>query len=579
MKSRESNFRTKPKNTIMKLRLLLFAGLIVLFSNFNFSQTFEWVSTGGDFGLDLAHSVVNDEDGNIYTVGFFSGTVNFNEGGEATELTATGARSAFILKQSSDKTLVWVKLIASGIGSDAQEILLSEDGDVYVTGNFQGETDFDPGVGEFLVSSAVGENAYVLKLDSDGNFIWVKTFQADANARIWASRLDKDGNLINVGNFAGMVDFDPGAGEALRTAGEFREIFVQKMNSDGEFLWVNHYASTEDDADVATSVITQNDGSIILTGLFYGTVDFDLGDGVEELTAMSSGGSYTLKLSADGEFSWVKQITGAGTQSLNRDLTADPDDNIYVLGRFEGEMDLDPGLEEVTHISNGGFDIFIQKFSADGDLIWVRTLGGLASDYTARIVYDETDNICAFVNYAGTVDVDPSIDGELNFTAVGGYDGLCLTLNPAGDFVWAFSFGGSLNDIAIGFTADANHNLYLTGYYAGTADFDAGAGTAFKTSNGGDDFFILKMSETLSINEIEGNAKGLIYPNPANHFVNVNAAGYDKIEILDFSGRLVFQTTATNGIEEIDVSNFQSGVYFVSLKGESYTITKKLIVK
>jgi hypothetical protein len=70
-----------------------------------------------------------------------------------------------------------------------------------------------------------------------------------------------------------------------------------------------------------------------------------------------------------------------------------------------------------------------------------------------------------------------------------------------------------------------------------------------------------------------------IYPNPANNVLHVTANGYNKMEIINFLGQVVMSENVSNANFEVNVSNLNSGVYFVRLQGENGTITNKFVKK
>lgn len=67
-------------------------------------------------------------------------------------------------------------------------------------------------------------------------------------------------------------------------------------------------------------------------------------------------------------------------------------------------------------------------------------------------------------------------------------------LTASGDFIWAKSTGGTVTDLVFSMTIDPSGNIYITGLFNGTADFDPGIGTTNLTSNGFSDVFVAKYS-------------------------------------------------------------------------------------
>jgi hypothetical protein len=137
------------------------------------------------------------------------------------------------------------------------------------------------------------------------------------------------------------------------------------------------------------------------------------------------------------------------------------------------------------------FDIFISKLNAAGNLIWAKSMGGTDSDGGLSIAADGLGNVYTTGVFQGTVDFDPGV-GTRNLTSAGLRDFYISKLDSAGSLIWAKSMGGTLNDVGHSIAIDSSGNVYTTGHFTGTADFDPGAGIDTLTSAGGADIFISK---------------------------------------------------------------------------------------
>jgi hypothetical protein len=126
---------------------------------------------------------------------------------------------------------------------------------------------------------------------------------------------------------------------------------------------------------------------------------------------------------------------------------------------------------------------------------WTNTANGGSSAVGYCITTDEFGNVYTAGVYGVTTDFDPS-SGVSNLTSNGGLDIYLVKTNPQGEFMWARSFGGSNGDIPSEIVLDATGNIYLTGLFSGTADFDPESGVSNLTSVGMDDAFIVKVNTT-----------------------------------------------------------------------------------
>ena len=89
---------------------------------------------------------------------------------------------------------------------------------------------------------------------------------------------------------------------------------------------------------------------------------------------------------------------------------------------------------------------------------------------------DASGNVYTTGYFQGTVDFDPGA-GTFNLTSAGLQDIFISKLDAAGNFVWAKQLGGTLNDVGYSIALDTSGNVYTTGFFRDTVDFDPGAGT------------------------------------------------------------------------------------------------------
>ena len=115
--------------------------------------------------------------------------------------------------------------------------------------------------------------------------------------------VDGSGNVHTTGYFRGTVDFDPGANVSnLDSIGE-AEIYVSKLDSAGDFVWARQIGGT--DFDGSTDLAVDATGNVYTTGYFFGTIDFDPGAGVSNLTPVGGSDIFVSKLDSTGDFVWV----------------------------------------------------------------------------------------------------------------------------------------------------------------------------------------------------------------------------------------------------------------------------------
>ncbi len=467
------------------------------------SGNFLWAkSMGGGFD-DYGRSITLDASGNVYTTGAFLGTADFDPGAGTSDLTsAAGSRKIFVSKLDASGNFVWAVSMDGGYYYNAGwGLSVDASGNVYTTGTFKGTTDFDPGPGVVNLTSAnsgVSYDIFVSKLDASGNFLWAKQMGAagwDAGSDI---AVDASGSVYTTGYFYYTVDFDPGAGAFnLTSAGGF-DIFVLKLDSDGNFVWAKAMGGTG--WEKGQGIVVDTAGHVYTTGWFRGTTDFDPGAGAFNLTSeslYSSADVFVQKLSPSPPgvvFESAERIGGTGNDQ-GHDAAVDTSGNVYTTGFFEGTTDFDPGAGTFNLTSMGGNDIFVQKLDASDNFVWAKAMGGTSNDGGHDTAVDPSGNVYTTGAFQGTVDFDPGA-GTFNLTSAGSNDIFVSKLDASGNFAWAKAMGGTGStgsDVGLAIAVDAPGNVYTTGYFNGTADFDPGAGVSNLTSAGNRDIFISKL--------------------------------------------------------------------------------------
>ncbi|MCH8905337.1 MAG: T9SS type A sorting domain-containing protein [Bacteroidetes bacterium] len=331
-------------------------------------------------------------------------------------------------------------------------------------------------------------NAQVLNLE------WAQAMGGTSDDRYGSHTLDAFGNIYVSGVYQGMVDFDPGAGTFNLTSNGGFDIFIQKLDASGNFIWAKSMGGTGD--DYSGSITTDASGNVYLDGIYEFTADFDPGAGTFNLTSNGDVDVFILKLDAAGNFAWAKSIGGTN-YDVSGSITVDASGNIYIVGVYWLTVDFDPGAGAFNLTSNGVRDIFILKLDAAGNFVWVKSVGGIGDEPTAYHTTDALGNLLITGVYSGTVDFDPGA-GTFNLTSsdIIFSDFFIQKLDTNGNFIWAKSMGGSSAEIPGFITTDISGNILITGWYFGTSDFDPGAGTFNLTSNGLSDVFIQKLDSS-----------------------------------------------------------------------------------
>ncbi len=279
------------------------------------SGNFIWAKQIGGPYIDQGTSIVTDNSQNVYITGYFTDSVDFDPGPGIYKLYAP-FMGAFICKLYSDGSFVWAYRVGSTATGMCGGICIDDQQDLYITGSFFGTTapaDFDPGPGTCYLTSSPEEHAYVCKFDTAGNFIWGKrtggagvSIALDQSKNIYVT-----GNFRGTADFdPGLGIFyitsvgDDNGGDG----------YVCKLDSIGNFLWAAAFTGWDNySSAVCKSISSAPNGDVVVGGTLAGTVDFDPGIVVNYQSPNGTFDGFICKLNANGQFCWVRHFGGGAT--------------------------------------------------------------------------------------------------------------------------------------------------------------------------------------------------------------------------------------------------------------------------
>jgi len=561
------------------LFIIIFLGLKGVSQQLNF----HWAKQiGGASAICRPNSITTDANGNIYTVGLFNGTVDFDPGQSTYYLSSNNNFNIFISKIDPYGNLLWAIKTGDTESYSSTDIAVDATGNVYATGIFEGNVDFDPGPGIFNITSRGKSDIFLSKYNSSGLFIWVKQFGGDSSDIVKSISIDLNDNICLAGSFKGSSDFDPGVTTFSLTSMYNRNIFISKVNSSGDFIWAKQLSSTNDQSVNAIS----NDitGNIYLAGSFNGIIDFDPGPLTYSLTSYNEIGAYTLKIDAAGNFVWAKIInTSLHSPVYCNDIKIDPIGNVYTTGSFQGNPDFDPGVGINTMTSSGSHDIYVSKLDASGNFIWAKKMGGLFYEFGRAIDNDEFGNIYITGYFTTAVDFDPGPGTfYLNTSGYGADDFFICKINTYGDLSWAKQVGGSSQNHAYAIARDRFGNIYTSGEFQATSDFNVDAGILYLSAMGNYDGFLHKIGEgVVGIEDYNYKLEGLVYPNPTTGLLQItipNAFDNSLINIFDLMGQTVYQSKGSSDSPLlVDISSQKAGLFIVEIVTKNISYRTKII--
>jgi hypothetical protein len=249
------------------------------------------------------------------------------------------------------------------------------------------------------------------------------------------------------------------------------------------------YTAGSIDQDEGNGAAVDSMGNVYIAGYFWEQTDFDPTSNEDLHISNGEKDVFLTKLNKYGEYQWTKSW-GSTEWDEARAVTTDNSGNIYVAGYIGGVCDFDPGEGEDFQPFDFGYDAFLSKFSANGDYLWARSWGGLIWEEARGVEPDNSGNVYISGLYMNNTDFDPG-PGTENRSAVGGLDAYLLKLSDtSGEYQWVRTWGGSGIDRAYDICINDYGDIFTSGFFRQTVDFDPGAPVVEITSNGDDDIFV-----------------------------------------------------------------------------------------
>jgi hypothetical protein len=313
-------------------------------------------------------------------------------------------------------------------------------------------------------------------------------------------------------------------------------------------------------------IATDPSGNIYMSGYTSNQIDVDPSPTSSvTLTTAGSADVFVAKYTSAGDLIWGKSF-GGSTAEYPYGMDVDSSGNVYITGTFQNTVDFDPSAATANLTSKGNADIFIVKFSTSGNFLWVKQIGGTQEERATSLTLDSGNNILITGFFNQTIDFNPAPLETVTSTGLVVVDIFVLKLNSDGLYQWAKQIGDTDQDMGQAIAVDSSDNVYVTGKYRGSPDFDPGVGTATLVGSSNDAIFILKLTSAGAFtfaksfanssndegSSIEVDASGNIYSvgvfqgtldfDPGAGTANLTSAGFTEgyISKLDSSGNYLW---------------------------------------
>jgi hypothetical protein len=317
------------------------------------------------------------------------------------------------------------------------------------------------------VADAAGDAA--TDADAGGPDVWPRVSVGDGRIQVQDLVVDGSGAIYLTGYFDGTANF----GDGDRASVGERDAFVVSYEQTGAHRFTRTWGSAT--RDEGEAVLLDSAGDLWVTGFFTGMVDFGGG------TKTSAGGRdvFLMRMSRTGEYQASFAYGGAGDDGGGK-LARIGLVDVVLVGSFGDTIDFGSGM-----LSTGATAAcFVALIEPSGSDLWSRAWGDVRFNACRGVAVASDGSIYTTGFYEGMLDFGGGAEPYRGIQ-----DAFVLALTEDGVYRWSRTFGASGFDYGNDVAVDDAGNLYVSGYFEGTADIDPGGGTL--TGQGSRDIFIV----------------------------------------------------------------------------------------
>ena len=328
------------------------------------AQTLFGSGSGSDHARGQAVAV-NAVD-QAFVAGRYQGSIVI--GAETHQSSPADQSNVLVAQYMGAVTPGWSRSFGGTAGSEALGVVIDGAGDVLVTGHYREIMDFDQAVDPLVDDLADADeksDAFVMKLGADGALLWARglvdgTNESNAAGRAIGVDL-RDGSVIVAGAASGTTEF-AGDGSAPRPSGGALNAFAAKYDAQGSFLWAKVFRAVG--VHQATGLSVDGEGSVFVSGVFSGDIDFDPDAPGGELTSAGAQDLFLAKLSEQGAHLWSGRFARVGAIAPEADprliRVAAPAGEAILAGSWDSELDF--GAAGGPLPPGGNLDVFVARF-------------------------------------------------------------------------------------------------------------------------------------------------------------------------------------------------------------------------
>jgi hypothetical protein len=528
-----------------KTTLLVFCSVFFFINSFS-QPVIEWQNTIGGSADDYPSAVYQTSDGGYILAGGSSSNIS----GDKTE-NSNGSRDYWIVKTDASGNIQWQNTIGGSSYEALMSIQQTSDGG-YILGGFSTSNIS----GDKTENCLGGRDYWLVKISSSGNVMWQNTIGGDDEDELFSVRQTSDNGYIlggfSISNISGDKT-ENGIGNI--------DYWIVKTDATGNIQWQNTIGGTG--YEEFHCLRQTMDGGYIIAGFSTSNIS---GDKTEN--SIGSNDYWIVKLDASGNIQWQNTIGGSGNDELYS-IEQTSDGGFIIGGLSNSNISGDK-----TENGLGYDDYWIVKTDASGNIEWDNTIGGNSDDWRGHVVQTSDDGYLV-----GGVSAS-NISGDKTENNIGSFDFWIVKTDGLGNVLWDNTIGGTGNDYNYSFWQATDG-----GYMLGGASESNISGDKTENTNGGYDYWMVKLAPDFSTGTIEASQTSSpinateIFPNPSTGILNAKCKTQNaELSIYNSLGESVYSMPLQTGSNEFDLTSAGKGIYFLQVKAGSTIETKRVVV-
>ena len=479
-------------------------------------------------GYGNTRDVAVADDGSFYACGHFRATVVLDPD-NTVSVPDGSTQSGLIVKMNPEGNYEWHAPVDMPNGS-VVSCVVAGDGSVYASGVFQETVSI--GTGTVLNGPDGTYNSFVAKFSPVGDGVWIRSVESDHQNDAFDLDVDAAGNVYVTGRFLNTADLDLDAGteDLHSTDGGSWDTFFVKLDASGNTQWGRSWGGVNN--TIGRAVVVDNAGDIVVGG-WTNPIHMDLDpDPVDELPVGTSSDDgrkanmWMSKFDTTGDLVWGHWF-GSNSVDAIYGLDVDAANNIYATGSAGttgrkasgGNWQTNLALPPIVVHGIAHSDIVTAKFDPSGTTQWVKIYGGSGKQLSGLGIAVTGDAVYSVGYYNNTVDFSRGVDPSAIANAGSRRDPFLVRHNAAdGSFVCAATIadvGSNKFSEAQAVAVDSAGNVYMSGYFNRTVDFDPSTEAARFTSLGNSEGFVARYSPACAL----GDADVAVAPTPPSFSV------------------------------------------------------------